>query len=88
MNYAAKNPSSLAAFGLTLAAYLATSGIALADRITLRIATGHPPGVVYAGLMTLIIVKVVKALVGLRVDHEEELEGLDVRTHGERGYLL
>ncbi|MDX1486528.1 MAG: hypothetical protein R3229_18805 [Alphaproteobacteria bacterium] len=34
------------------------------------------------------IVKVVKALVGLRVDPEEELEGLDVRTHGERGYLL
>jgi len=31
---------------------------------------------------------VVKALVGLRVEHEEELEGLDVRTHGERGYLL
>ncbi|MDX1486375.1 MAG: ammonium transporter [Alphaproteobacteria bacterium] len=51
-------------------------------------AIGVVATVVWTAVATFIIVKVVKALVGLRVDPEEELEGLDVRTHGERGYLL
>lgn len=41
----------LARLGLFTVGFLAWSHAALADRITLRIATGHPPGVVYAGLM-------------------------------------
>jgi ammonia channel protein AmtB len=36
--------------------------------------------------LTFIIVKVVNALVGFRVHEEEEAEGLDTMTHGERGY--
>ncbi len=38
--------------------------------------------------MSYIIVKAVSALVGLRVDEDEEIEGLDIITHGERGYDL
>jgi len=36
--------------------------------------------------LTFIIFKVVSALVGLRVNQEEEIEGLDVSLHDERGY--
>ena len=37
---------------------------------------------------TVIIVKVVQALIGLRVSGKEAQEGLDITTHGERGYHL
>jgi Amt family ammonium transporter len=39
---------------------------------------------VYSGVMTLIILMITKALVGLRVDPEEEREGLDLVLHGEQ----
>jgi ammonium transporter, Amt family len=39
---------------------------------------------VYSGVMTLIILMVTRALVGLRVDEEEEREGLDLVLHGEQ----
>jgi Amt family ammonium transporter len=39
---------------------------------------------VYSGVMTLILLMVTKALVGLRVDAEEEREGLDLVLHGEQ----
>jgi ammonium transporter, Amt family len=40
--------------------------------------------VVYSGVMTLILLMVTKALVGLRVGQEEEREGLDIILHGEQ----
>ncbi|RYY05537.1 MAG: ammonium transporter, partial [Alphaproteobacteria bacterium] len=39
---------------------------------------------IYSGIATLVILFVVKILVGLRVNEEEEREGLDVVLHGER----
>lgn len=46
--------------------------------------------IIWSGVVTLIACAVVKALVGgsLRVGVEEEREGLDLATHGERGYSL
>ena len=40
--------------------------------------------IVYSGVMTLIILMVVKVIVGLRVSEEEEREGLDLVLHGEQ----
>jgi len=40
----------------------------------------------YTAVMTYIILKVVDMFVSLRVDHEEETEGLDIVSHDERGY--
>ena len=37
---------------------------------------------------TLVILKVVDAVVGLRVPEEHEIEGLDVTQHGEEAYNL
>ena len=42
----------------------------------------------YSGLMTLIIFTVLKAIVGIRADAEEEYVGLDESQHGEKAYNL
>jgi ammonium transporter, Amt family len=47
-------------------------------------AIGVSSTVVYSAVMTLILLMVTKALVGLRVDQEEEREGLDIVLHGEQ----
>ena len=43
---------------------------------------------VYSGVMTFIIFMVIKVLVGLRVDAENQTIGLDESEHGERAYNL
>ncbi len=42
----------------------------------------------YSGVMTFIIFTVLKAIVGIRVDGEEEYVGLDESQHGEKAYNL
>ena len=42
--------------------------------------------VAMAAVGSLIILKVVDALIGLRVPEEHEVKGLDVTQHGEEGY--
>ena len=40
----------------------------------------------YSGIATLIIFTIVKALVGIRVEEEHEVTGLDESQHGEKAY--
>ncbi len=42
--------------------------------------------VVYCGVVSFILLKIVDAVVGLRVSQEEETGGLDIALHDERGY--
>ncbi|KGS10826.1 ammonia channel protein, partial [Pseudomonas coronafaciens] len=44
--------------------------------------------VVYTAIVTFIILKVLDAVMGLRVTDEEESVGLDLAQHNERGYNL
>ena len=44
--------------------------------------------IVFSGVLSFIILKIVDAIVGLRVEENEEQEGLDLALHGERGYDL
>lgn len=44
--------------------------------------------VVFAFVATIIILKVVQAIMGLRVSESEEDEGLDISQHGEEGYSI
>ena len=53
-----------------------------------RPVAGDVEGVSYAGGMTFVILKVVNALVGLRVKEHAEEEGLDISQHGELAYDL
>ncbi|MBI3593171.1 MAG: ammonium transporter, partial [Nitrospirae bacterium] len=43
---------------------------------------------VYTAVVTFMIFMVIKALVGLRVDVEDEVNGLDESQHGEKAYNL
>jgi len=51
-------------------------------------ATGVVATLVYAGILTFALLKIVNAIVGLRVDADEETQGLDLVLHDERGYDL
>ncbi len=44
--------------------------------------------IAYTGTVTFVIFMIIKAIVGLRVDDEAELTGLDESEHGERAYHL
>ena len=43
---------------------------------------------VYTGVLTWVIVKIVSAVMGLRVSAEEEQTGLDITEHDEKGYSM
>jgi Amt family ammonium transporter len=45
-------------------------------------------GIGYAVVGTVVLLKLVNAVVGLRVGAEEEHEGLDIHLHGEEGYNM
>ncbi len=40
----------------------------------------------YSGILSVVILKIVDVMVGLRVTDEQETEGLDIALHDERGY--
>jgi Amt family ammonium transporter len=42
--------------------------------------------IVWSGVVSLVALYIIKATIGLRVSEQEEREGLDVTTHGERAY--
>lgn len=44
--------------------------------------------IVYSGVLSYIILKAVDAVIGLRVTEEEEITGLDLSLHDERGYSI
>lgn len=44
--------------------------------------------IIYTGIITGLIFLIIRAFVGLRVDVEEEITGLDESQHGERAYNL
>ncbi len=69
MKYPATRLSSLTAFGIVATSLMTVGSIAQADTFTLRIASGHPPGVVYAGLMKDYFEPELKTRVEARTEH-------------------
>ena len=51
-------------------------------------ATGVIATIAYTAVVTFIILKVTDMLVGNRIEEDEEVEGLDLVSHNERGYDL
>jgi ammonium transporter, Amt family len=71
----------------------ALGGAGLADGVSMVAQLGKQvfgvvATIVYGGIVTFAILKVVDAVIGLRVTQEEETEGLDIVLHDERGYNL
>ena len=80
--------------GSLLVAYLALpafGGLGLADGVTagsqfmVQLASVTIT-VLWTGIGSYVILKVIGAVIGLRVDQQDEIEGLDLSQHGERGY--
>jgi len=42
----------------------------------------------YSAIVTIVLLKVIDATIGLRVSNDEESEGLDTNLHGEEGYHM
>ena len=42
----------------------------------------------WSGIASLLAFRIVRATVGLRVDHDAEREGLDISAHGESAYEI
>ena len=82
------------ALGSLLVAFFvaaALGGRGLADGMTMTSQLGVQAfGIVlvavWSGVLTFIIVKIVKLFCKFRVDEETEVQGLDLAMHGERGY--
>ncbi len=51
-------------------------------------AIGAGAAIAYSIVVTFIVLKIIDMLVGLRVDREEEVQGLDLAQHSEIGYSL
>jgi len=62
-------------------------GVTIMDQLGVQL-TGAVTAVVWTALMTFLILKLVSLFVPLRVDEEEETEGLDLVSHEEKGYNL
>ena len=62
--------SIVLATGLIVTGSIGLASNALAENITIRIASGHPPGVVYAGLMKSYFQTELKKRVEARTDHK------------------
>ncbi len=76
-----------AIFGATSLGGLGISETTMLKQLYIQF-VGVVATLVWSAVLTYIIVKVTSALVGLRVGEDEEIEGLDIITHGERGYDL
>ncbi|UCG74439.1 MAG: ammonium transporter [Chromatiales bacterium] len=71
----------------------AFSGLGLAEGSTIAgqlgvQLLGAVATIAWCGIGTFVILKIIGATVGLRVDQDEETEGLDITQHDERGYNL
>jgi Amt family ammonium transporter len=62
--------------GVSIGGQLATQGIGVLATL------------VYTSIVSLILLKVIDVVMGLRVTEEQETEGLDTALHDERGYIL
>ena len=50
--------------------------------------TGVVATIVYTFVVSFVVLKILDALIGLRVSEDDEQEGLDLALHDERGYIL
>ncbi len=62
-------------------------GATIVSQVGLQI-VGVVATIIYCGVVSFILLKIVDAVIGLRVSEEEEEEGLDLVLHDEQGYNL
>ena len=57
------------------------------DQLTTQL-MGATSAAIYTVIATFVILKIVQATIGLRVDGTSETRGLDLAEHEERGYTM
>ena len=62
-------------------------GMTIGSQVGLQL-IGVVATVIYTAIVSLILLKVIDLIIGLRVPEEQETEGLDISLHDERGYTL
>ena len=62
-------------------------GVSMASQVGTQV-IGIGATIVYCGVVSFIILKVLDNVIGLRVSEQEEQEGLDIVCHDEQGYNL
>lgn len=62
-------------------------GVSMAQQVGVQ-AIGVVATLVWCGVLSFVLLKLVGMLVGLRVTNEYETQGLDLSEHDERGYIL
>ena len=62
-------------------------GVTMTSQFVVQV-IGVAVTLVWSGVASVILVKITQSLVGLRVRHDVEMQGLDLTTHGEAGYNL
>jgi Amt family ammonium transporter len=62
-------------------------GMTIGSQVVLQ-GIGVLATVIYTAIASLILLKLIDVIIGLRVTEEEETEGLDIALHDERGYNL
>jgi Amt family ammonium transporter len=62
-------------------------GVTMGKQVMTQL-TGVAVTIVWSGGLTFILLKLIDAVIGLRVTAEQETEGLDLTQHDETGYNL
>ncbi|MDG1462247.1 MAG: ammonium transporter [Gammaproteobacteria bacterium] len=82
-------------FGLIMLAFLSSSlggfgleeGVTMSQQFVTQI-IGIAATAIWCGVISYVLLKLLDVTIGLRVDEDEETEGLDIVLHEERGYNL
>ncbi|WP_305907027.1 ammonium transporter [Methylomarinum sp. Ch1-1] len=64
---------------------LGLHGVSIADQVSIQ-ALGVLVTALWSAVFSFVILKLIDSLIGLRVDADEELQGLDIVLHEETGY--
>lgn len=60
-------------------------GVTMASQVAVQV-EGVVITVLWSGIASFILIKIVDAIVGIRPSEDEEREGLDATSHGEAAY--
>nr|VFJ46728.1 MAG: ammonium transporter [Candidatus Kentron sp. DK] len=61
--------------------------ITMGDQLVAQF-VGVSATIAYTAVVSFVLLKILDGVIGLRVDDEQETEGLDIALHDERGYIL